>query len=127
SQRNKYDESGNKNEGKNRAGNSYEVLKTTLKTLNNNINFTTESLKLFNVDNKETLKNDKEKHDLIKEKALFMRAMRSADINNFALITKDSLGVNEPSNNILLEKPDGVAPKSIRVKLMQLKSEINKQ
>ncbi len=98
-----------------------------MKTLNNNINFTTESLKLFNVDNKETLKNDKEKHDLIKEKALFMRAMRSADINNFALITKDSLGVNEPSNNILLEKPDGVAPKSIRVKLMQLKSEINKQ
>jgi len=115
SQRNKYDKSGNKNEGKNRAGNSYKALKTTLQTLNDNINFTTESLKLFNVDNKETLKNDKEKESLINEKALFMRAMGSAKISNFKTIDT----TNVPDKNILLLT--GTKPSKLQTRLFYLK------
>jgi hypothetical protein len=52
-QRNKYDNSGNKNTIKDGAGKSYKALKQTLQTLNEkNINFTTESLKLFNINDK---------------------------------------------------------------------------
>lgn len=118
SQRNKYDKSGNKNTIKDRAGTSYEALKKTLQTLNEkNINFTTESLKLFNVDNKETLKNDKEKENLIKEKALFVRAMGSAKISNFKAIDT----TNVPDKNILLST--GTKPSNLQTRLSSLKKE----
>jgi hypothetical protein len=125
-QRNKYNENGGKNTDKDRSGKHYKALKETLQDLNEkNIKFTTESLKLFNVDNK-TLGTRQEIDELIAKKPLFVRAMRKADINNFKLIATKDLEVNEPSNNILLAKPDGVASKSIRVKLMKLKYQINK-
>ena len=125
-QRNKYDAGGSKNTYENRAkGTSYEELKTTLQTLNKeNINFTTESLKLFN-DGDKTLGTRKEVDNLIEKKPLFVRAMGKADINEFKSITKASLVVNEPSNNILLAKPELVASQSIRVGLMQLQYKIN--
>lgn len=68
-QRNKYNADGSKNTDANRAqGTSYEKLKTILQTLNkNNINFTTESLKLFNDDGK-TLGTRKEVDNLIEKK-----------------------------------------------------------
>ena len=127
SQRNKYNKDGGKLTDQNRAqGTRYELLKNTLQTLNKkSINFTTESLKLFNDDGK-TLGTPEEVDNLIGKKPLFVRAMRKADINKFKKITKDSLGVNEPSHNILLTKPDVASSLGMIVKLTNLKNEISK-
>lgn len=125
SERNKYDQRSNRNESEDRAGKNYSELKKLLRGLNeNNINFTTESLKLFNVSN-ETLGTRQEIDELMAKKPLFVRAMKDVGIIDFKSITKNSLEVDSPSNNILLAKPDGVSSKDIRVKLMKLRLEIN--
>ena len=95
-----------------------------MQTLNKeNINFTTESLKLFNVDNKETLKTDKEKESLIKEKPLFVRAMGSAKMMSFIKIDIKDV----PKNNIVITKFTSKKALQANLTFREIKQKNNQQ
>ena len=116
-QRNKYNNNGGKNTDKDRSGKHYQVLKKTLQNLNKkNIKFTTESLKLFNVDNK-TLGTRQEIDDLIAKKPLFVRAMGNSTMSSFKNIDT----TNVPDKNILLLT--GTKPSKLQTRLSYLKEE----